>query len=164
MFYCTNDYYVGGVVMRLTDKNKIKELATLEKNKVLMTDADYKELKLGQLEDILEKYNIDTNDELEVLCKYAEDVKHWMSIHEEKMLEIKRIEEELGIDLITLFKAQTQGFYIINVLNEIEKVKLSEWRFNLIKKEVHRIKWNKHLSFTDYGKTWALTKEELENE
>ena len=125
MFCCTNDYYVGGIKMRLTDKNKIKELITLEKNKVLMTDADYKELKLGKLENI---------------------------------------EEELGIDLITLFKAQTQGFYIINVLNEIEKVKLSEWRFNLIKKEVHRIKRNKHLSFTDYGKTWALTKEELENE
>lgn len=80
---------------------------------------------------------------------------------EEKLCQLEDIEEKLGIDLITLFKAQTQGFYIINVLNEIEKVKLSEWRFNLIKKEVHRIKWNKHLSFTDYGKTWALTKEEL---
>ena len=80
---------------------------------------------------------------------------------EEKLCQLEDIEDELGIDLITLFKAQTQGFYIINLLNEIEKVKLSEWRFNLIKKEVHRIKRNKHLSFTDYGKTWALTKEEL---
>lgn len=111
--------------MRLTDKDKIKELETLQNNNVLMTDNNYKELKLGKLENI---------------------------------------EDELGIELITLFKAQTQGFYIINVLNEIEKVKLSEWRFNLIKKEVHRIKWNKHLSFTDYGKTWALTKEELKND
>ena len=67
-------------------------------------------------------------------------------------------------DLITLFKAQTQGFYIINVFNKIEKVRLSEWRFNLIKKEVHRVQRNKHLLFADYGKTWALTKEELENE
>lgn len=81
------------------------------------------------------------------------------SIHKLGLLE--DIEEELGIDLITLFKAQTQGFYIINVSNKIEKVRLSEWRFNLIKKEVHRIQWNNHLLFSDYGKTWALTKEEL---
>ena len=76
----------------------------------------------------------------------------------------REIEKELGIDLITLYKAQTQGFYIINVSNKIEKVRLSEWRFNLIKKEVHRVQWNNHLLFADYGKTWALTKGELKNE
>ena len=81
-----------------------------------------------------------------------------------KLADLEDIEEELGIDLLTLFKAQTQGFYIINVSNKIEKVRLSEWRFNLIKKEVHRVQWNNHLLFADYGKTWALTKEELENE
>ena len=86
------------------------------------------------------------------------------SLAEEKLVQLEDIEEELGIDLITLFKAQTQGFYIINVSNKIEKVRLSEWRFNLIKKEVHRIQRNKHLLFANYGKTWALTKEELENE
>ena len=80
---------------------------------------------------------------------------------EEKLCQLEDIEDELGIDLITLFKAQTQGFYIVNVFGEIEKVKLSEWRFNLIKKEVHRIKCNKHLYFKDYGKTWALTRGEL---
>ena len=78
-----------------------------------------------------------------------------------KLADLEDIEEELGIDLLTLFKAQTQGFYIINVSNKIEKVRLSEWRFNLIKKEVHRVQWNNHLLFADYGKTWALTKEEL---
>lgn len=77
------------------------------------------------------------------------------------MYKLELTEEELGIYLITLFKAQTQGFYIINVCNKIEKVRLSEWRFNLIKKEVHRIKSSKHLSFINYGKTWASTKEEL---
>ena len=79
-----------------------------------------------------------------------------------KLGQLEDIERELGIDLITLIKAQTQGFYIVNVFGEIEKVKLSEWRFNLIKKEVHRVKWNDHLLFVDYGKTWALTREELE--
>lgn len=81
------------------------------------------------------------------------------SIHKLGLLE--DIEDKLGIYLLTLFKAQTQGFYIINVSNKIEKVRLSEWRFNLIKKEVHRVQWNNHLLFADYGKTWALTKEEL---
>lgn len=75
MFYCTNDYYVGGIVMRLTDKNKIKELITLEKNKVLMTDADYKELKLGQLEDIMEKYGIENTEDLNVIFEYLCKVK-----------------------------------------------------------------------------------------
>ena len=79
-----------------------------------------------------------------------------------KLGQLEDIERELGIDLITLIKAQTQGFYIVNVFGEIKKVKLSEWRFNLIKKEVHRVKWNDHLLFVDYGKTWALTREELE--
>ena len=41
--------------MRLTDKNKIKELETLQKHNVLMTANDYKELKLGKLENIEEK-------------------------------------------------------------------------------------------------------------
>ena len=59
--------------------------------------------KLGQLEDILEKYKIENNDELEILCKYAESAREWMLIYKEKMLEIRRIEDKLGIDLITLF-------------------------------------------------------------
>ena len=33
--------------MRLTDKNKIKELTTLQNNNILMTENNYKELKLG---------------------------------------------------------------------------------------------------------------------
>lgn len=161
MFYCTNDYYVGGVVMRLTEKNKIKELETLQKNKVLMTDADYKELKLGQLEDILEKYNIDTNDELEVLCKYAEDVKHWMS-------EIKRIEEELGIDLITLFKALKNGIYWKDDNGKIYyfDLKGSVLDFNekmIVDNPIDDI-YGETFLLKDYGTTWALTKEGLENE
>ena len=84
------------------------------------------------------------------------------ALAEEKLCQLEDIEEELGIDLITLYKAQTQGFYIINVSNKIEKVRLSEWRFNLIKKEVHRVQWNNHLLFADYGKTWSLDKQTLE--
>lgn len=128
MFYCTNDYYVGGVIMRLTDKNKIKELTTLEKNKVLMTDADYKELKLGKLENI---------------------------------------EEELGIDLVTLFKAYTNGFY---VKGEAEKQYIDfENCLNATafknKEMFYGHKWtHQYVKLFDYGTTWSLVKEELENE
>ena len=45
--------------MRLTDKYKIKELETLQKHKVLITYNDYKELKLGKLENIEEKLGIE---------------------------------------------------------------------------------------------------------
>ena len=111
--------------MRLTKKDKIKELLTFEKRKVLMTDSDYKELKLGQLEDI---------------------------------------EEELGIDLITLFKAYTNGFY---VKGEKEKQYIDfESPLNAIafknKEMFYRHKWSyQYVKLYDYGKTWALTKEEL---
>lgn len=153
--------------MRLTDKNKIKELETLQKHNVLMTDADYKELKLGQLEDILEKYNIDTNDELEVLCKYVEDVKHWKSIHEEKMLEIKRIEEELGIDLTILFKAFEEDIWI-KFDNKIMFVPYDKKVFVFYEGNIHCYPLNEQYGYTvsidDYGTTWTLTKKELEND
>ena len=44
--------------MRLTNKNKIKELLSYQKNNVLMTDNEHKELKLGQLEDIEDELGI----------------------------------------------------------------------------------------------------------
>lgn len=79
----------------------------------------------------------------------------------DKLGQLEDIEDELGIDLITLFKAQTEGFYVKTVCG-IFSVLLREWRFDLIKKEIHRITFSDHYYFKDYGKTWALTKEELE--
>lgn len=140
--------------MRLTDKEKIKELSTLQKHNVLMTNNDYKELKLGQLEDI---------------------------------------EEELGIDLITLFKALKngcwirKGFYGTCYL-EGEPIFISGNRLHLNLYDYYTEKENEDSDdesesqetlclfdmyyedvyniarVRDYGKTWALTKEELENE
>ena len=79
-----------------------------------------------------------------------------------KCREIEDIEEELGIDLITLFKA-LKGIYIkpnnIYVgspylcFAENENREL-EFQFKVVDT------WYK---VKDYGKTWALTKEELEN-
>lgn len=137
--------------MRLTDKNKIKELATLEKNKVLMTDADYKELKLGKLENI---------------------------------------EEELGIDLITLFRALKNGCWIrkgfygtcylegkaIFIPSEYLHLNLydyyterknedsyeeSESQEALCLFDMYYEDINNIARVRDYGKTWALTEDEL---
>lgn len=78
-----------------------------------------------------------------------------------KLSDLEDIEEELGIDLITLFKA-LKGIYIkpnnIYVgspylcLAENEKREL-EFQFKVVDT------WYK---VKDYGKTWTLTGEELE--
>lgn len=112
--------------MRLTDKNKIKELATLQKHEVVMTKNDYKELKLGQLEDV---------------------------------------EEELGIDLTTLFKALKNGIKAKWENDEIVELTIlggcqlcfNEKCFDLI--DYNGKEWFYY--FKDYGKTWALDKNDL---
>ena len=81
----------------------------------------------------------------------------------QELLEYKDIEEELGIDLITLFKALTKEYIFIKQDNKIyeNNVEFSinkdekGWYINL--EVCHFDK----LYFKDYGKTWALTKEEL---
>lgn len=83
-----------------------------------------------------------------------------------KLGELEDIEEELGIDLITLFKALTDGVYDIEK-KQIREISYINKRFiGYIGDSIgngdadypdiqycYRIK--------DYGKTWALTKEEL---
>lgn len=80
-----------------------------------------------------------------------------------QLLPYAEVEEELGIDLITLFKALKNGVYSNHYAyagEEIHKidVELQKRSYGLCVSggfgEGHNIK--------DYGKTWALTKEELE--
>lgn len=121
------------------------------------------EHKLGQLEDILEDHNIETLEELDGLLLYAK--------------QIKDIEEELGFDLIKLFKAFKNGAwfknpYYKNEINFIENYSFSidfdNQRFDI--RMVYFVKPYDYKTggalffFKDYGKTWALTKEELSNE
>lgn len=96
----------------------------------------------------------------------------------EKLSKIEDMEEELGIDLITLFKALKDG---INVYYEDEE----RYKFhNDLRIEYHKtLGWGlvyiygsccrndtpmmldmEFYELKGYGKTWALTKEELENE
>lgn len=80
----------------------------------------------------------------------------------DELIEYKLLEEELGIDLITLFKALKEGIYIRDygyLLVEHFVLKSEH--------ELHcRPTYRKELRFTlkDYGKTWALRKEDLQDE
>ena len=75
-----------------------------------------------------------------------------------KLFELENIEEELGIDLITLFKALKKGVYYRNTQKEINHAKNIRLSF-AYKTLVVDYRTYKYLC--DYGKTWALTKEEL---
>lgn len=79
----------------------------------------------------------------------------------QKLGQLEDIEEELGIDLHTLFKALKNGIYYKY------KVRSGEYRISECRKcyltgvgtlvvDYHTYKY-----LYDYGKTWALTKEEL---
>lgn len=74
-----------------------------------------------------------------------------------------QIEKELGIDLVTLFKALKQGGVYVKAGNK------SDWEipmsgFQICGDKLNGISfWSQlRLNAKDYGKTWALTKKELE--
>jgi len=88
-----------------------------------------------------------------------------------KIGELEDIEEELGIDLITFIKALKNGvcyftngkqlasdyvYLIDNYMSVGTREQLSYSFITAFEKQI--------LSFNDYGKTWALTEEELEDD
>ena len=89
-----------------------------------------------------------------------------------ELLEYKTIEEELGIDLPTLFKARN-GFYAYDeeydkvifynddLWINIESEMLGGSKLMRAEDNIHFIS-HSQCDFKDYDKTWALTKEELE--
>ena len=87
----------------------------------------------------------------------------------EKLHEILEIEDELGIELTTLFKALKYGVYYYTSQNQLThdyvwlydnyvsasvRDKLSYSLITCFQKQI--------LSFEDYGKTWSLDRKELE--
>ena len=84
----------------------------------------------------------------------------------EKDLEIleeyRKIEEEIGIDFITLSKILKQRFVYDNDLVKIEllglHIKSDElYLYGFVEDTTHAV----YLSLKEYGKTWVLTKEKL---
>lgn len=81
-----------------------------------------------------------------------------------KLGKLEDIEDELGCDLITLFKALEEGFYVKkDSINEgfISLVKAKDIReVDMITKSITFCDYE-FVYFKDYGKTWALIREEL---
>lgn len=134
---------------------------------------EYRYVKLGQLEDIEEEFEIDDLDDLrDRLNTYKFLANHEMSCVDvnaynlmlKDLDEYHRIEEELGIDLVTLLKAIINEYIFIKQNNEIYE---NNVEFSINKDEngyyinLETCHFN-HLYFKDYGKTWALTREELD--
>jgi len=82
-----------------------------------------------------------------------------------KLNHLEDIEDKIGIDLITLFKATFNGIYYItngNIINTKDmgfSVAFCKDYLLIIDTEIEH-----SYRIEDYGKTWALTKEELEND
>ena len=93
-----------------------------------------------------------------------------------KLKSLEDIEEELGIDLITLFKALRNGIWTNQEqwYGDEKQGKIRFFQVRLLLEEnavgcIHNSMWKgeeviRTLYLKDYGKTWALTKEELEND
>lgn len=77
-----------------------------------------------------------------------------------KLGQLEDLEDKLEIDLITLFKALKDGIYYANDYSKRPRLYYSDdykcWCFEIgLGAYVIKLK--------DYGKTWALTREELED-
>ena len=83
-----------------------------------------------------------------------------------KLGRLEDLEEELGIDLITLFKALKDGIIVVDDNYEcrgLSKYRGQEIDLNIFLKRLE-IKFVGCWVLSDYGKTWALSKNELEEQ
>ena len=79
--------------------------------------------------------------------------------HANKLGQLEDIEDELGIDLITLFKALNECY--IEDGHKGTAMILNNKEIG-IKYQLGENSWSSRIcKISDYGKTWALTKEEL---
>ena len=85
-----------------------------------------------------------------------------------KLGRLEDLEEELGIDLITLFRAKKEGIYYKTINHNIYYISKNclclefndEWELWV---ENHLILDGLLINLKDYGKTWVLDRSELEN-
>ena len=98
--------------------------------------------------------------------KNGEDLVEDSVLKNLKLGQLEDIEEELGIDLITLFKCKKGTKVYVRGIND-----------TIIETEIEYVRWEDFLTkydenacchyvlrFATYGKTWALTKNELTKE
>ena len=82
-----------------------------------------------------------------------------------KLGQLEDIEEDLGIDLITLFKALKKGVWVREQNTKEKEIVYERIRLNFLIKTLDFIEPRKEIgigrNLFDYGDSWALTKEEL---
>lgn len=89
---------------------------------------------------------------------------HYCDIIEKDLRTLAKIEEEIGIGIEILYKALKNGVYIpfFNGIESLKDYKLDfERKAFIISKYFSGNSYGEVLYFKDYGKTWALTKEEI---
>ena len=106
-------------------------------------------------------YEYSTKNYNEEKLKTIQKIKKDLNLLEE----YRKIEDELELDLITLFKAlkQKHVFHKENVKIEILGIHIKSnelYLYGFAEDTTYTI----YLSLKEYGKTWALTREELEDE
>ena len=118
-----------------------------------------------QAEASLFKYGFSKQITIDGECNFNESLDALRNIAN-KLGQLEDIEDELGIDLITLFKAFNGIYY-----KKDDEIKFAchllltdDWSFIVLDNWITYQKTNFYPSFelNEYGKTWALTKEELE--
>ena len=119
-------------------------------------------------------------EELQCVLVSNQATKRYSDIFEENLLrpiekdlevleKYRKIEKEIGIDLITLFKALKKGVYVKfdSYFGNIGELDIKIVKDNATGICYRNKKWyiqEEDTLIKDYGKTWALTKEELEND
>lgn len=115
-------------------------------------------------------YYIGSNEEWNELIKTKLVDLNYVFKLEQKLGQLEDIEDDLGIDLIILFKAlkskelywKTNGYGIIKTTFQTKGLQADvsfiddHWYISLVYQTLDD--WE---LLSDYGKTWALTKEEL---
>ena len=86
---------------------------------------------------------------------------------EDKLGKLEDIEDELGIDLVILFKALKQdNIWVTEHNTKEQEIVYERVRLNFLNRTLDFVEPRKEIgkgrNLFDYGKTWALTKEELE--
>ena len=85
-----------------------------------------------------------------------------------KLGQLEDIEEELGIDLLTYFKIKSaKSVYVKELGKDCSEMLVRPSKDSIdvcYKGFVNIPECDSCLQLKDYGKTWALTREELENE
>ena len=102
--------------------------------------------------------------------KYYDEIENQLLTDLDRLEEYIKIEEELGIDFITLFKALKNGFYHIDKNKHIYTTKHTKGNggsmnfYTCLECIIAEDTFGDQYIFSlkDYGKVWALTKEELE--